>query len=93
MADRYGRQRDSFKESDKEKVFYYTLASSTRLIDFLYVVKDKCEASFPKITVKNKRGEEYDAINKEAADSVDYGAWQALMAYTLWINIIVKESD
>jgi len=88
MADRYGRAREALNKDDTE-AFYYTLASSMQILDFLYVIKDKCESSFPKIESKTKSGKVISKVDENAANQEDYKAWQKMMAYTLWVNVMV----
>jgi len=55
------------------------------LVNFLYIVKDKCESTFPLV---KRQGNSNKTIDKDKIDKADYKAWMALMGYTLWLNIM-----
>ena len=81
MADRYGRQREDAKDENAIP-YYFTLASSMKELEFLYVIKNKCEESF---CCSGEGGK----IDKKNVDAEDYKCWMSVMAYTLWTNIMV----
>ena len=77
----YGRQREDAKDENAIP-YYYTLASSMKELEFLYVIKNKCEESF---CCSGEGGK----IDKKNVDAEDYKCWMSVMAYTLWTNIMV----